>query len=86
MPANRFAILISVTLLLAAQGFPAGNAGVLAAYEGLLTDLVVDEGDFMEVQPRHAQNIICGFARLDGQPVGVVANQPRFQAGVLDIL
>ena len=47
--------------------------------------LVVDEGDFMEVQPRHAQNIICGFARLDGQPVGIVANQPKFQAGVLDI-
>jgi len=47
--------------------------------------LVVDEGDFMEVQPRHAQNLICGFARLDGQPVGIVANQPRFQAGVLDI-
>jgi len=48
--------------------------------------LVVDEGDFMEVQPRHAQNLICGFARLDGQAVGVVANQPKFQAGVLDIL
>jgi len=47
--------------------------------------LVVDDGDFLEVQPRHAQNIICGFARLDGQPVGVVANQPKFQAGVLDI-
>ncbi len=47
--------------------------------------LVVDEGDFMEVQPRHAQNIICGFARLDGQAVGIVANQPKFQAGVLDI-
>jgi propionyl-CoA carboxylase beta chain len=47
--------------------------------------LVVDEGDFMEVQPLHAQNIICGFARLDGQPVGIVANQPKFQAGVLDI-
>jgi propionyl-CoA carboxylase beta chain len=47
--------------------------------------LVVDEGDFMEVQPRHAQNLICGFARLDGQPVGIVANQPKHQAGVLDI-
>jgi acetyl-CoA carboxylase carboxyltransferase component len=47
--------------------------------------LVVDEGEFLEVQPRHAQNIICGFARLDGQTVGVVANQPKFQAGVLDI-
>jgi len=48
--------------------------------------LVIDEGDFMEVQPRHAQNLICGFARLDGQPVGIVANQPKQQAGVLDIL
>jgi acetyl-CoA carboxylase carboxyltransferase component len=47
--------------------------------------LVVDDGDFLEVQPRHAQNLICGFARLDGQPVGIVANQPKFQAGVLDI-
>ncbi len=47
--------------------------------------LVVDEGDFLEVQPRHAQNLICGFARLDGQSVGIVANQPKFQAGVLDI-
>ncbi len=47
--------------------------------------LVVDEGDFMEVQPRYAMNIICGFARLDGMPVGIVANQPRIQAGVLDI-
>ncbi len=47
--------------------------------------LVVDEGDFMEVQPLHAQNLICGFARLDGKPVGIVANQPKVQAGVLDI-
>jgi propionyl-CoA carboxylase beta chain len=47
--------------------------------------MVVDEGDFMEVQPRYAQNLICGFARLDGQTVGIVGNQPKFQAGVLDI-
>ncbi len=47
--------------------------------------MVVDEGDFMEVQPRYAMNIICGFARLDGMPVGIIANQPRIQAGVLDI-
>ncbi len=47
--------------------------------------LIVDEADFMEVQPLHAQNLICGFARLDGQVVGIVANQPKFQAGVLDI-
>jgi propionyl-CoA carboxylase beta chain len=47
--------------------------------------LVVDEGDFMEVQPRYATNIICGFARLDGHAVGIVANQPKVNAGVLDI-
>ena len=47
--------------------------------------LVVDEGDFMEVMPRYATNIICGFGRLDGQPVGIVANQPKINAGVLCI-
>lgn len=47
--------------------------------------LVIDNADFMEVQPKYAQNLICGFARLDGQTVGIVANQPKFQAGVLDI-
>ncbi len=46
---------------------------------------VVDENDFFEVQPRYAANIICGFARLDGWPVGVVGNQPKINAGVLDI-
>jgi len=48
-------------------------------------ELVVDDGDFLEIQPRYAMNILCGFARLDGMPVGVVANQPKVQAGVLDI-
>src|SRR5690606_15323847 len=43
------------------------------------------EGDFFEVSPDYARNIICGFGRLDGQPVGVVANQPQVLAGVLDI-
>ncbi len=47
--------------------------------------LVVDDGDFLEVHSRYARNIICGFARLDGMPVGIVANQPGVQAGVLDI-
>jgi acetyl-CoA carboxylase carboxyltransferase component len=47
--------------------------------------LVVDEGDFLEIQPRYANNIICGFARLGGNSVGIVANQPRVNAGVLDI-
>ena len=46
---------------------------------------VVDEGDFFEIQPAHAGNIITGFARIDGAPVGIVANQPMVLAGCLDI-
>ena len=46
---------------------------------------VVDDGRFLEVMQYHAENIICGFARLDGHPVGVVGNQPRVLAGALDI-
>lgn len=45
----------------------------------------VDEGDFFEIQPAHAANIICGFGRIEGKTVGVVANQPMVLAGVLDI-
>ncbi len=46
---------------------------------------VVDEGDFFEIQPDYARNIITGFARLEGRTIGVVANQPMVLAGVLDI-
>jgi propionyl-CoA carboxylase beta chain len=46
---------------------------------------VVDEGSFLEIQPLHAENIVCGFARLGGWSVGVVGNQPKALAGVLDI-
>jgi propionyl-CoA carboxylase beta chain len=46
---------------------------------------VVDDGDFLEVQSAYARNIICGFARLGGRPVGIVANQPAVLAGCLDI-
>ena len=46
---------------------------------------VVDDGDFFEVQPLFAQNIVIGFARLGGRPIGVVANQPMILAGCLDI-
>jgi propionyl-CoA carboxylase beta chain len=46
---------------------------------------VVDNGYFFESQQRFAQNMITGFARLDGYPVGIVANNPRFLAGCLDI-
>jgi propionyl-CoA carboxylase beta chain len=46
---------------------------------------VVDEGAFFEIQPEFALNIIVGLARLEGRPVGVVANQPAHLAGCLDI-
>jgi propionyl-CoA carboxylase beta chain len=46
---------------------------------------VVDEADFFEISPDFAKNIITGFARLDGQTVGLIANQPQVLAGVLDI-
>ncbi len=46
---------------------------------------VLDEGDFLEVQPLFAPNIVCGFGRVEGRSVGVVANQPMQFAGTLDI-
>ncbi len=46
---------------------------------------VVDDGEFLEVHPLFAPNIVCGFARVDGMSVGVVANQPTQLAGCLDI-
>jgi len=46
---------------------------------------IVDHGEFLEVLPRYAQNIIVGFARMDGHSVGIVANQPRIKAGCLDV-
>jgi propionyl-CoA carboxylase beta chain len=46
---------------------------------------VADEADFFEISPEYAKNIITGFGRMDGEPVGFVANQPQVLAGVLDI-
>ena len=46
---------------------------------------VVDDGDFFEVHEHFAKNLVVGFARMDGRSVGVVANQPAFLAGCLDI-
>jgi propionyl-CoA carboxylase beta chain len=46
---------------------------------------VVDEDEFFELQPEHAKNIVVGFARMAGAPVGIVANQPLVLAGCLDI-
>ncbi|MEO3817664.1 acyl-CoA carboxylase subunit beta [Plantactinospora sp. B24E8] len=46
---------------------------------------VLDDGEFLEIQPLYAQNIVVGFGRVEGRPVGVVANQPMHFAGCLDI-
>lgn len=50
-----------------------------------LIEKVADEGDFFEVSPDFGGNILCGFGRIEGAPVGFVANQPMTLAGVLDI-
>ncbi len=46
---------------------------------------VLDDGELLEVQPLYAQNVLVGFGRVEGRPVGVIANQPRHMAGTLDI-
>jgi len=48
-------------------------------------EAIVDEGDFLELKPKFARNLVIGFGRLDGYPVGFVANQPMFLAGSLDV-
>jgi len=48
-------------------------------------ETVADDGDFVEYFPHWAKSIVCGFARMGGRPVGIVANQPMILAGVLDI-
>lgn len=51
----------------------------------MLIERIVDEGDFFEIQPDYAKNIIIGFGRMEGSTVGFVANQPMYLAGCLDI-
>jgi propionyl-CoA carboxylase beta chain len=46
---------------------------------------VIDDREFHEIMPLFGQSILCGFGRVDGRSVGIVANQPRFNAGTLDI-
>jgi acetyl-CoA carboxylase carboxyltransferase component len=48
-------------------------------------EVLMDDGEFLEVQSEYARNLVVGFGRLDGHPVGLVANQPDYLAGVLDI-
>jgi acetyl-CoA carboxylase carboxyltransferase component len=70
--------------LLAAGVVPARAA---ASYDmrGVITD-VVDRGSFTETRPSYGRNLVTGFARLGGRPVGIVANQPSHLAGTLDIV
>lgn len=51
----------------------------------MVVNLLVDDEDFMEVHSEYAENIITGFGRIGGMPVGIIANQPQVLAGVLDI-
>ncbi len=60
------------------------NANVPYDMKAVIAE-IVDDGDLVEYASRWAMNIVCGFARLDGRPVGVVGNQPMHLAGVLDI-
>ena len=62
---------------------PSGASKPYDMHEVILK--VVDEADFFEIQAKHAANIITGFGRIDGRPVGIVANQPMVLAGCLDI-
>ena len=50
-----------------------------------IIEAVVDDEEFLEIQRMYAPNIVVGFARMNGHPVGIVANQPSYLAGVLDI-
>lgn len=50
-----------------------------------IIETVVDNGDFLEIQKHYAANIIIGFGRMNGTTVGIIANQPRIMAGVLDV-
>jgi acetyl-CoA carboxylase carboxyltransferase component len=49
----------------------------------LLIDALVDDGSLLEIQPRWAKELVVGYARLDGQAIGIVANQPKHKGGVL---
>ena len=51
----------------------------------MLISSIVDDADFMEVQREFARSIIVGFGRMNGKPVGIIAQQPAFMAGVIDI-
>ncbi|MGQ0804565.1 MAG: acyl-CoA carboxylase subunit beta [Actinomycetota bacterium] len=67
----------------AAEAVPA-RASTAYDVRAVVTD-VLDHESFLELRPRYAANMVTGLARLDGRPVGVIANQPAHRAGTLDI-
>jgi acetyl-CoA carboxylase carboxyltransferase component len=71
---------------------PDGDPATLVPSDGRVSydvrpviERVVDVGSFLELRAGGAQNLVCGFARLEGRTIGIVANQPRFLAGAIDI-
>ena len=46
---------------------------------------IIDQGSFFELKPRYARNLVTGFARLEGEPVGIIANNPKIMAGTFDV-
>jgi acetyl-CoA carboxylase carboxyltransferase component len=69
---------------------PGDPAATLPANQRLVYDVrdvighLVDRGEFLELSKRYAKNMVVGFGRIEGRPVGVIANQPRYLGGVLD--
>jgi acetyl-CoA carboxylase carboxyltransferase component len=69
-----------------ARAASAVPASATASYDvRTVVDDVCDEHSFLELRPRYAPNMVTGLARLGGRPIGIVANQPMFRAGTLDI-
>src|SRR6185295_4579369 len=60
---------------------PAGQNQLFDMYHFI--DALIDEGSWFDVKKRFAQEVVTGFARIDGQPIGIVANQPKYKGGVL---
>jgi len=87
LPAHAGEAPPRVDALSPAPGLPDGvvPAEARRAYDvrGVVARLV-DGGRMLEIAPKQARNVVCGLARIEGRPVGVVANQPRYLGGVLD--
>ncbi|MBA3368657.1 MAG: acyl-CoA carboxylase subunit beta [Geodermatophilaceae bacterium] len=98
LPSNNLDALPVVESLPVDIGLPVAITDLDAELDGFIPDSantpydmhtvlehVLDDGEFLETQTLFAPNIICGFGRIEGRPVGVVANQPTQFAGTLDI-